>query len=396
MRLPSIPLALGLFTTLVLAACSSDDSSTPNGTAGTAGVAGSGAGGQGGTAGTSQAGNGGSAGTGGSGTATCPDSLVEAPNSEWCAGDSVPIDCSLDSAVDDNQVCGVAVAPPSEELSRSSNVTEFAGSGPPNLSCLLAANYPNAGTSAPVTMSGLAKIFSHGCASTDLRIEVYTVKRTGGPDDGDLDTKVGSVVTPLDCTPVDVGVAVPEADCVTRYLCKYSIDMLPSETELVVLTVGDLWAPFYEYNVFIPTAQVLNGVYSHDVRALAVDDYTVISQMALGAPNPVGNGFILGEVHDCGDVRLSGATVDVSVKRANQIYYFNDDESHPLVDPAAGSTSSLGLYAAFDVERGPVAVGALGLVGGDATTVGFYKARVFPDSVTAVTFQGLHPYQIHP
>ena len=37
---------------------------------------------------------------------------------------------------------------------------------------------------------------------------------------------------------------------------------------------------------------------------------------------------------------------------------------------------------------------ALGLVGGKLTTVGYFKVRVFPDAVTAITFRGVRPYQV--
>jgi len=71
------------------------------------------------------------------------------------------------------------------------------------------------------------------------------------------------------------------------------------------------------------------------------------------------------------------------------VTYFTNDEDNPLPDTSAKGTSVLGLYAAIDVVPGPVAVAAGGFVGGEFVTAGFFRARIFPDSVTAVTFRGL-------
>lgn len=335
--------------------------------------------------------NGGTSSGGAGGANACPGNLVEAANSEFCAGDKSTINCALVGA-DRTQVCGVPMPAPTTELQRSANVKEFAGTGAPDVACYQSANYPKGGTSMPVTMSGTARIFAHGCASTDLTIEVYTVKRTGDDHDGELDQLVGtSVVTPSDCTATST--MSTTSDCSPRYECQYSYPNVPSETELAVKTYGAKWAALYDYNIYIANAAVTNGTYSHNVRALDAGDYGVIAQAALGAPITAGNGAIAGEVHDCGDVRLIGATVDVNVGR-KLLTYFTTDESNPLPDTSASSSTALGLYAALDVAPGPASVAALGMVGGQVTTVGYYKVRVFPDSVTSITFSGVRPYQI--
>jgi hypothetical protein len=357
----------------------------------------SGTSGTGGTGGTSSSSTTTGTGTGGSGTggsgSTCPGNLAAAPNSEFCANEATIPDCNLINANYDTQVCGVAVLKPMAELARSPSVMEFAGSGPPDLGCFAPAGYPVAGASQTVQMSGTVKIFSHGCESRDVTIEVFKVKRTGGADEADLDGLVGTaVVTPSGCQAT--GVATANMDCGIRYECKYAYDGVPSETELVIRTKGAFWAPLVDYNIYIPTAEVKGGVWTHDVRALASDDLAAISQAAIGAPITSGKGAVAGEVHDCGDVRLIGATVGTDVQSAGRVIYFTNDEAHPLPDLSATSTTKLGLYAAFDIAPGPVSVGALGLVGGKVTTVGYFRARVFADSVTAVTFHGVRPFQI--
>lgn len=341
--------------------------------------------GGGGGGGTGANGNGGN-GTGAGNSGTCPDNLADAPGSEFCAGIATTPNCSLVGPAFKNQVCGVPVATPTQDLARSTNVNEFGGSGPPDLGCFDPANYPKGGTSQKVTMKGVVKIFSHGCESKNVTIEVYDAKDAGpGPVMGK------AVSTVADCS--TDGIAEDSDDCGTRYLCNYTYPNVDSEKELVILTKGQFWAPLYDYNIYIPNAEIANGVWEHDVRALAQDDYTVIPQAAIGGPITPGHGAIAGEVHDCGDVRLNGATVDVEVQKRT-LTYFTSNEDHPLPDLAASSTSILGLYSALDVAPGEASVAALGLVGGKITTLGYQRVKVFPDAVTAVTFRGVRPYQI--
>lgn len=322
---------------------------------------------------------------------TCPDDVVPAESSEFCEGAATPPDCAIVTAGQRHQVCGVPLTKPLEELKRSANVEKFAGQGPPDLSCFSPASYPaKPGTPSTVTMTGVAEIFSHGCASTNLTIEVWTVKRTGGSDDGELGTLIGTAVTTPDDCKAD-SLATDEEDCGTRYECNYAYPGVPTETELVIKTDGAVWAPLYEYNIFIRNESAQGGMWTHNVRALAQDDYGVISQVALGAPITAQHGAIAGEVHDCGDVRLVNAVVDVNVTKAVTTYFTND-EDHPLPELQARGTSTLGLYTSMDIKAGPVTVGAVGLVDGTVTTVGFFRARVFEDSVTSVTFRGLPPF----
>ena len=336
--------------------------------------------GGGGSAGTTSGNAGGTTGAG----MACPANLAKAPNSEFCAAHAATTNCALVTSNYHEQVCGVPVLSPKAELGRSSSVKEFSGSGPPDLTCLAAGHYPKKGTSQNVKMSGVVKMFSHGCESKNVSIAVFAV--TGDADINEASPLGTPVTTGAEC--MTTGVASTDSgDCGTRYECKYSYDGVPTETELVIRTKGDFWAPLYDYNIYVPNAQVKGGVWAHDVRALATDDYSVIPQAAIGGPITPGNGAIAGEVHDCGDVRLHGAAVDVDVQK-KVVTYFTDNEDHPLPDLAATSTSILGLYAALDVPPGPANVAALGLVGGKLTTVGYFRVKVYPDAVTAITFRG--------
>lgn len=325
----------------------------------------------------------------------CPDDLVPAGNAEFCEHIATTPNCKLVTPAYRNELCGVPLKQPPGELERSTMVEKYAGQGPPDLSCFAKGGYPAPpGASQMVTMSGIAEIFSHGCESNELTIEVWTVKRTGGADDGLPDTLVGSsIATEADCKVT--GTPSDEKDCPngTRYECAYSYADVPSETELLIKTDGLIWAPLYEYNVFIRNEDVMAGAWTHNVRALADDDYGVIAQVALGKPIGAQHGAIAGEIHDCGDVRLVNAVVDVDVSKALTTYFTND-EDHPLPDRSAKGSSTLGLYSAMDITPGPVTLGAAGLVDGKVVSTGFFRARIYEDAVTSVTLRGLPPFLV--
>jgi hypothetical protein len=334
--------------------------------------------------------------TSGAGGGNC--GLVEAENSEWCAADAEMPPCSAVAGYS-AEVCGIPFLKANTALVRSTSVMEFAGTGAPQVSCFEKGHYPaKPGTPSTVKVQGLAKIFSHGCNSHDLQIQIYKVQRNGGASDGDLGDLVGTAfVTGSESVCMSQGTAVANSDCTTRYECPFEYDGVPTDTEIVIKTSSPAghqdWAPLYEYNNYIGPNDVSNGVWKHDVRALAADDYSVIPKAALGQPITPGNGAIAGEVHDCGDVRLSGALAAIDQSSAG-FFYFNSNEAAPLPDLEATSTSILGLYAGLDIKPGPVVVAAMGQVDNKPVTLGFFRARIFADSVTAVTFKGLEPFQV--
>ncbi|MBK8257251.1 MAG: hypothetical protein IPK82_31830 [Polyangiaceae bacterium] len=334
---------------------------------------------------------GGGDGEGGSPVDPC-SALEPIANADYCAAQSSDPNCDLVTKESKYNACGIALKEPPGALSRSSTVEEYGGTGDPDLGCFEPSGYPEKpGTPQTVTMKGLAVIFSHGCQSSDLTIEVHKVKRTGGADDGEMGDLIGSAVTtPSDCTVA--GVASEEDNCdPSRYECTYEYPGVPTETELVVKTSGSKWTALYDYNIFIRNSDVTAGAWEHDVRALATDDYGLISQTAIGAPITSGHGAIAGEVHDCGDVRLINALVDVNVPR-KVLTYFGDDEQHPLPDLGGKATSSLALYSAIDVNPGQASISAAGIgKDGSMRGLGFLRVHVYPDSVTTVTFRGMNP-----
>jgi hypothetical protein len=318
----------------------------------------------------------------------CPESLIKATNTEFCEAGAAAVDCEQVTAAYTSLVCSVPLIPPAKELARSQDVKEHAGAGDPRLDCFTPAGYPSKGE-APKTaqVNGTVRIFSKGCNSKQVKIEFFNVKRTGDAGDGDLGDPVGTALsTGDDCA--TFGTATSDAECGTRYECKFIYPGVPTETELVIRTSGAQWATAYEYNVYIPNAEVVNGVYTHDIRAVANDDPAA----GIGVTVP-GNGAIVGEVHDCEDVRLQNVVVGLAQPKA-PIKYFTADEAHPTPDDAATGTTALGLFAAFNLKAGPVTLAAEGLAKGTATTTGYFTPRVFSNAVTLLTLHGLRPFQV--
>lgn len=337
------------------------------------------------------------------GDAPSCNTLCQVSNPEFCAATAVDNDCDKDLDQKDLiDVCGVSInAPPLDgedvlELARSTDVKEFGGTGSPDLSCLEPAGYPakaDPGASQDVTIEGIAKIFSNGCESKDLSIEIYRVIRDGSADDGKHEANaIASTTTPMECTAEN---SEPEEieECEIRYECRYEISGIPSETELMVKTDGALWAPLYEYGLFIPNSEVVGGKFEKDVRALDQTDYSTIAQAALGKTITPGNGAIAGEVHDCGDVRLLNAVVDVDRPKF-ALTYFTDNEDDPLPNLSAKGTTTLSLYSALDIEEGPITVAAAGVKDGALYGLGIFRARIYPDAVTSFTFRGVRAFQV--
>jgi hypothetical protein len=329
--------------------------------------------------------------TSGTPTGSC-DTLKEAQDSAFCAGDPTTTDCSLVTPAYTEQVCGVPIEAPQTAIARSPDVMQYAGSGPPQLSCFTPAGYPQKpGTPQTVTVSGVAQIFSHGLESSGVTIEFHTVVH-GGSDDGNIGPLVGTAVTtPASCDATNA--VMVTSGCGQRFECRYAYPGVPTETDLVVKTYGDNWAPLYDYNHFIQNSAVAAGMWTYNVQSLENSDYELIAQAAVGQPIPAGHGAVAGEVHDCGNVRLQNAVVNLSVEKG-ALVYFGDNEENPLPDQSRTGTSTLGLYAAVDVAPGPVTVAAVGQYGGQITTLGYYRAYVFPNAVTAVTFDGVPPFDL--
>ncbi len=343
------------------------------------------------------------------------------PGDEYCRANAAGVTCRSPAI----NTCGVCVEPsPMRAVLERTNCDdtqrrEYCRSGTagaPNLQCFQPGSYPTAGVSERVTVWGYVKVFGNGGDSQHIKISVHRVN-----EDGTAGELLGSAVS--DTTHAATGmedVYSPSRDRVlfTRRAGGYAIPNIPTETELLIITEGDpadseaagLWSHrIYDYNVVmlnseIDTMPAPAGVTGRSVRFLARvisnSDWTAIpATSTLTSGIPIGSGALAGEVHDCDDVRLSNATVESSPRRAwdGPVVYFSENDTNPLPDlsRAERGTSLLGTYALLDVAPGPVRVSAVGYnAARQPVHLGSYRARVYPDSVTTVTFRGLRPWQV--
>lgn len=288
--------------------------------------------------------------------------------------------------------------------------------GQPNVSCFDPANWPTAGMSERVTVWGAVRVFGNGNDSQHIRVTIYRVGADGMPGEM-IGSAVSDLMHPARSTE---DVLSPTRDRVlfTRNLGGYHIENVPTETELLVVTEADaadstarmLWShKIYDYNVMFRNSEI-NGEMApamipgtrrvrFNARVISNGDWQSIpATSALTEGIRPGRGALAGEVHDCDDVRLANATVESSPRRAwdGPVVYFSDNDTNPLPDLSRGNsgTSLLGTYALLDMEPGLVTVAAAGY---DASArlvhLGSFRARVFPDSVTIVTFRGMRPWQ---
>jgi len=281
----------------------------------------------------------------------------------------------------------------------------------PNLSCFSPGGYFTAEPAEMVTVYGVVDVFGNGGDADAITIEIY---REGA--DGNLGELLGSATASI-TDPCAESEDEVENDMVTgtRQLGFYFIPGIPSDTPLIIKQSGalDFWKTIYSYNQMAthmelertaPAADAcatmanaaFDGVprWRYRARILSTSDWTSIPLTAgLVSGIRAGSGVIAGEVHDCDDTRLEFA--QVATNPAPEVSaYFNDNPDNPL--PVASrfeGTSLLGLYSALDVPEGPVDISAVGSVGGELVSLGWYRAHVFAGAVTSVTLRGLRPQQ---
>ncbi|MBI2394851.1 MAG: hypothetical protein HYV09_35105 [Deltaproteobacteria bacterium] len=331
---------------------------------------------------------------------------VTPTNAAWCA-EPAPAGCGAVA------VCGVCVPKPQNDLKRTSDAKEYTGTGAVDVSCFSSTPTP-AGTSKNVKMKGWVKIFANGPDSKNVKVEIFEEERdaTGKPT-GKLGKLVGagnSVDTAPACADPPVHPCTLKetrtkgGTTSERLLYPFEIAAVPTEVPLIARTTGTTdeagWFPLYDYNV-VARNDKLNpaGEFEFNVRALGNDDYASILKAAYNQPPQGGESAIAGEVHDCGDVRLSAATVGVaptagSTKPRYPLFYLSEVEDGPLPDSARTSTGKLGLYAIGGAKPGVYSVSSAGKIGADFVTLGSYKVQTFADSVTVYTFRGIRPWQV--
>jgi hypothetical protein len=346
------------------------------------------------------------AGDGGTG-ATCAAPVTVA-SAEFCstctfASTASPATCNNNRPMN---ACCAWVQEPKQEAQRGVGLHYFGspdGTTTPNLDCL--ANPVAQGTPKTVTLKGFVKLFSSGNDSAGVKIEIYK----GTNADGSLGDLVGTAFTTTSDDAKDApqmplptwSSKCPTDGCKLR---SYTYEGVPTETPLIVRTsdatgTGNTWSDLYDYNIYIPNSAVDgSNVAPYDPSAVAATDVNTVASAAGGFTVKPDKGVLAGEVHDCGDVRLSGAMVDTDLPHEGEMFYFNDVESDPLPDktraPQGLGTSKLGLFGALNIQTGtPMKISAVIKSGGKDVLLGTYTVQLFPGAITALSFRGRRPWQ---
>lgn len=333
------------------------------------------------------------------GTSAAPVTCGTPTKNAYCGSCTVattasPSSCRGSRTVD---ACCAFVAGPTQELARGTGLNRYSSTDPTlQLGCL---DDPGVqGTPKPVTLKGHVRLFSTGGDSAGVKIEIYRE----GPN-GALGDLVGKAVVTTDADePAPKRETFlkkcPDGGCIFR---PFTYPDVPTETPLVVKTSdatgGQQWADFYDYNVYFGNAKVEAGdVVAYEPSAVASTDINTVASAAGGFTVKQDKGLLAGEVHDCGDVRVSGATVDTDAAHEGDMFYFGENESDPLPDKQRASlgTSKLGLFGTLNLPTGqPIRVSALGKVQGQTVLLGHYTVQTFPGAVTALSFRGRRPWQ---
>ena len=340
-------------------------------------------------------------GDGGSTTSCASAPKVEDTSLQQCAGCSTTSTCT---SAEPLQACCTWVAQPHSALADGVNLHRYSttnASATPDLSCLTTPG--TLGTPQMVTLTGYVWLFSSGVDSQGVKVDIFTENTPTTPD-GTITPTPGTYTTstmdPIDPTDTTWNSKCPNG-CSYR---QYTIQNVPTETPLVIRTSdagSNQWATLYDYNVYFPNSAVMGGMVTYDATAVAGPDLSTVAG-TVGLTIEGGMGLLAGEVHDCADIRQSGATVETAPGGSTQahqgpMFYFTTDESNPLPSLAAGDTSNLGLFGALNLQPGaPLRVTAVGqdlANPGQFLMMGTYVVQVYAGAVTAVALRGRRPWQ---
>jgi hypothetical protein len=296
--------------------------------------------------------------------------------------------------------CCAWVQPPSQELSRGTGLQRYSSNDPTlQLGCL--DDPGTVGASKTITLKGYVRLFSSGDDSAGVKIEIFKEGAQGALGalvGAPTETTNDDALSPPKLPKPDWLKKCPEGGCTFR---SYTYAGVPTETPLIIKTSdakgGQTWASLYDYNIFFSNTSVpAENVVEYEPAAVAATDISTVASAAGGFTPLPDKGLLAGEVHDCGDVRVSGATVDTDVKHQSDIFYFGENESDPLPDKQRSSlgTSKLGLWGTLNVATGvPITISAIGKYQGETVLLGTYTVQAFPGAITALSFRGRRPWQ---
>jgi hypothetical protein len=317
---------------------------------------------------------------------------------------------------DECDVDGVTLPLPKNEAGDPQEPVLPAG-GEIDLACI--GSPPALEQSAAVRLQGCIDVFGLGDrAKSGIKVAVFADDqnpKTDVPEFGEVEIKVQEDATGLDCA----GANANDAACLSLGCDRkgaYVIDGIPVHVPVTmkVYKPGDstiidtyTWGTVFDY---LDNAAV-NGVVTYDANLIYSSTWDSIPTLAgrlidggLDVGDGVGRAVIAGEIHDCKDKLVQGASVTTDQSDATtKVTYFDGNDADPKPKLSRLSTNTDGLYvvlnASTDVATGTdlhtITAGVLapGCTGEDCTclSLGSRTIRAFPDSVSIVTLRGDFP-----
>lgn len=269
--------------------------------------------------------------------------------------------------------------------------------------------------SVAVRVQGCVDVFGiGGLASRGIKVALFDADqdpKTDVPAHGEVDIAVAEDAANLDCAGADASTAA----CMAVACAKkgaYAMADIPVHVPLTmkVHAPGDPGViDTYSFGIVFDygTEVAADGVVDYEANVIYDDTYFSIPSLAgqqvegrdtIG--DGVGRGIIAGEVHDCDDVIVQGATVATNqADSATKVTFFNGDTEDPEPNLLRGSTNTDGLYVILNVTTEPgkethvVSGTILDPACADGETcqclsVGSRTVKAYPDSVSIVTLRG--------
>lgn len=310
----------------------------------------------------------------------------------WCTCETAPTCEPPRTAI----ACCTAAVPPAQALARSLETNEFSSTDPTlDLACLASPRGPR--TSQLVTLSGYVRLWRGGVDSAGTSIEVFRQlpnggvgERVGAPVLVDADDARHPILQPRPRWRIACGAE----GCAYRH---FELSGVPTETPLVAIIQdagSHRFATVEEPSIFLRNDEVQLGRISRDLWAVAQTDVNYLGAMT-GLTLTSSNAIVLGEVHDCGDVRLRGAMVSHDAAQTPMPVYMTSSEADPLPDKRAAleGTGRLGAFVLGGLRKDEtVRVVALGKVSGRDTLVGADLVRPRGGSVVILHMRGRRPW----
>lgn len=277
------------------------------------------------------------------------------------------------------------------------------------------------GQSTSVRLQGCIDVFGlGGRAEPGIRVEIFSADKdpkSDAPDIGSTTIGVTTMAPGLDCAGADAG----SAPCLALECTKegaYVMENVPVHVPLIMkayLPGDNSVIETYTFGVVfgagdarvVDVAGVPTVKYSANVIYRSTYDTIptlagrqVEGQQFIG--DGLGRGVIAGEIHDCADKVVQGATVTTSQADAStKITYFNGNVDDPKPDLRRSSTGADGLYVVLNASTDAgtnahvVSAAILDPSCTDASdetcqcvSMSSRAVKVYPDSVSIVTLRG--------